>query len=140
MSFRIFHFYKVYGPDVEGGVPTVISSLTRHPSDGIAHSVLVARRFGWRYRLTVDALPIEAVTSLGTVFSMPLAIGYIPAFVRTVRKASVAVHHAPFPLTDLAILLGLPADVALVIYWHADIVGYPRLKRLLSPSYSPEGG
>jgi rhamnosyl/mannosyltransferase len=45
----------------------------------------------------------------------------------------VAVHHAPFPFTDLAILLALPAHVALIIYWHADIVGYPRLKRLILP-------
>ena len=43
------------------------------------------------------------------------------------------VHHAPFPLTDAAILLSLPAEVALVVYWHADIIGYPRFKRLVSP-------
>jgi len=62
---------------------------------------------------------------------MPLAPGYIPAFVRSVRQADVVVHHAPFPLTDAAILLGLPASVALIVYWHADIIGYPRLKRLM---------
>jgi len=110
-------------------LPSFLPSRDIRPT-GIAHSVLVARRFGWRYRLTVDALPIEAVTSLGTVFSMPLAIGYIPAFVRTVRKGKCSRAPRAIPLTDLAILLGLPADVALVIYWHADIVGYPRLKRL----------
>ena len=133
MPLRIFHFFKVYVPDVEGGIPTVISSLTRHPPDDISHSVLAARNVGWRHKRIADGVPIELVTSLGTFYSVPLAVGYIPAFFRTMKKANVAVHHAPFPFTDLAILLGLPAHVALIIYWHADIVGYPRLKRLILP-------
>jgi rhamnosyl/mannosyltransferase len=133
MPLRISHFFKVYMPDAEGGIPTVISSLTRHPPDDISHGVLAARKVGWRHKRIADGVSIELVTSLGTLYSVPLAAGYIPAFVRTVKKANVAVHHAPFPLTDLAILLALPAHVALIIYWHADIVGYPRLKRLILP-------
>jgi glycosyltransferase involved in cell wall biosynthesis len=108
-------------------------SLARNTQEEISHSILSARSFGMGHKYTMDGVPVEAVTSLGTVFSMPLAPGYIPAFVRSVRHADVAVHHAPFPLTDVAILLGLPADVALVVYWHADIIGYPLLKRLVNP-------
>jgi rhamnosyl/mannosyltransferase len=134
MPLRVFHFYKVYVPDVEGGIPTVISSLTRHPSEDISHSIVAARDVGWGRKNISDGVPVETVASLGTVYSVPVAVGYIPAFIRAVKNASVAVHHAPFPLTDLAILLGLPAHVALIIYWHADIVGYPRLKRLLLPA------
>jgi rhamnosyl/mannosyltransferase len=36
-------------------------------------------------------------------------------------------------LNDAAILLGLPDQVALVVYWHADILGYPLLRRLVTP-------
>ena len=52
---------------------------------------------------------------------------------RRARSADVVVHHAPLPLNDAAILLGLPDEVALIVYWHADIVGYPLLKRLVAP-------
>ena len=128
---RILHTYKIYRPDIEGGIPTVISCLIQNPEPGISNSILVARRSGTARSFTSDGVLVEAVASLGTVFSMPLAPGYIPAFVRSVRQADVVVHHAPFPLTDAAILLGLPASVALIVYWHADIIGYPRLKRLM---------
>jgi glycosyltransferase involved in cell wall biosynthesis len=133
MAFKILHFYKVYPPDSRGGVATVISSLTRNPPNDISHAVLTARGFGWRRKFTTDGLPIEAVSSFGSFFSMPMAAGYIPAAVQRMRNADLAIHHAPFPLTDLAALLGLPADVPLIIYWHADIIGYPLLKRLISP-------
>jgi hypothetical protein len=113
MPFKIFHFYKIYTQDIEGGVPTVIFSLTRRSPDDVYHCVVTARRCGWSRKFVADGLPVEAVSSFGTLFSTPLAVGYISAFVRRVRSASVAVHHAPFPLTDLAIQLGLPAEIPL---------------------------
>jgi rhamnosyl/mannosyltransferase len=53
--------------------------------------------------------------------------------VRRARSADVVVHHAPLPLNDAAILLGLPDETALVVYWHAEVVGYPLLKRMVAP-------
>jgi rhamnosyl/mannosyltransferase len=84
-------------------------------------------------RYTLDDVSIEAVASFGTLFSTPLAPGYISAFLRRSRSADIVIHHAPLPLNDASILIGLPEDVALVVYWHADIVGYPLLKRLVAP-------
>src|SRR6266446_10250479 len=128
---RIFHAYKIYRPDIEGGIPAVISCLAQ---DGTAsHSILAARRFGWGQRYSIDDEPVEAVASLGNLFSTPVAPFYIPAFWRGARSADVVIHHAPFPLTDAAILLGLPASVALIVYWHADVLGYPSLRRIISP-------
>jgi rhamnosyl/mannosyltransferase len=130
---RILHAYKIYRPDIEGGIPAVISSLAQGCDASTTHSILSARRFGAARRYTPDGVPVEAVASLGTLFSTPLAPGYIPAFVRRARSADVVVHHAPLPLNDAAILLGLPDDTALIVYWHADVVGYPFLRRLVAP-------
>src|SRR5665213_871499 len=127
MPFQIFHSYKVYPRELEGGVPAVIFCLTRHPPDGISHNLLTARPCGWRRTYIADGLPVEAVSSFGSLFSTPLALGYIPTFIRRVRSANLALHHAPFPLTDIAIRFGLPATVPLVICWHADVVGFPLL-------------
>jgi glycosyltransferase involved in cell wall biosynthesis len=132
-SLRILHAYKIYRPDIEGGIPAVMSSLAQGSDAHTTHSILSARRFGAARRYTLDGVPVEAVASLGTLFSTPLAPGYIPAFVRRARSADVVVHHAPLPLNDAAILLGLPDDTALIVYWHADVVGYPSLKRLVAP-------
>jgi glycosyltransferase involved in cell wall biosynthesis len=130
---RILHAYKIYRPDIEGGIPAVMSSLAQESGQNIGHSILCARRRGPARHYAIDGVPVEAVASLGTLFSTPLAPGYIPAFVRRARTADVVVHHAPLPLNDAAILLGLPDDVALIVYWHAEIVGYPLLKRLVAP-------
>jgi glycosyltransferase involved in cell wall biosynthesis len=130
---RILHAYKIYRPDIEGGIPAVMSSLAQGSDAHTTHSILSARRFGAGRRYVLDGVPIEAVACLGTLFSTPLAPRYIPAFVRRARSADVVLHHAPLPLNDAAILLGLPDDTALIVYWHADVVGYPLLKRLVAP-------
>lgn len=127
------HAYKIYRPDIEGGIPAVMSSLAQATNENISHSILCARRSGTTRRYTIDGVHVEAVASLGTLFSTPLAPAYIPAFIRRARSADVVIHHAPLPLTDAAVLLGLPDNVALIVYWHADIIGYALLKRLVSP-------
>jgi glycosyltransferase involved in cell wall biosynthesis len=130
---RILHAYKIYRPDIDGGIPAVMSSLAQASDTHTSHSILAARRFGPARRYTLDGVAVEAVASLGTLFSTPLAPGYVPAFMRRARSSDIVIHHAPLPLNDAAIVLGLPDDVALVIYWHADIAGYPLLKRLVAP-------
>lgn len=130
---RILHAYKIYRPDIEGGIPAVMSSLAQDPNPTASHSILCARRRGTTRRSLIDGVPVEAVASLGTLFSTPLAPAFIPAFMRRARSADVVIHHAPLPLTDAAILLGLPDDTALIVYWHADVLGYPLLKRLVTP-------
>ena len=129
---RILHAYKIYRPDIDGGIPAAISSLA-YSDGGAHHSVLAARRFGKGRQYTQDGVPVEAVTSFGTLFSTPLAPGYIPELMRRTRSADILVHHAPLPLNDLAVVVGLPAHVALIVYWHADIDGFPLLKRLVAP-------
>jgi rhamnosyl/mannosyltransferase len=130
---RILHAYKIYRPDIEGGIPAVMSSLAQASDQNISHSILCARRRGAAHQYTIDGVPVEAVASLGTLFSTPLAPGYIPAFVRRAASADVVIHHAPLPLNDAAILLGLPDEIALIVYWHAEIVGYALLQRLVAP-------
>lgn len=130
---RILHAYKIYRPDIEGGIPAVISSLAQAANAAVSHAILCARRRGIARNRVIDGVPVEAVSSLGTLFSTPLAPAYIPAFIRRARAADVVIHHAPLPLNDAAILLGLPARVGLIVYWHADIVGYGLLLRLVAP-------
>jgi glycosyltransferase involved in cell wall biosynthesis len=130
---RVFHSYKIYGPESDGGIPTVICDLVRNKYEAASHSILSARRFGFGRDYVVDGISVKAVASLGTLFSTPVAPFYIPAFLRSARNTNIVVHHAPFPLTDIAILFGLQADVALIVYWHADIAAYPKLKRFVAP-------
>lgn len=128
---RVLHAYKVYGPDIEGGIPAVIKCLAKDRSN--QHAVFTARLAGPGRRFTAEGAAIEAVGSFGTLFSTPVAPLYVPALCRRMRNADVVVHHAPLPLNDAAVMLGLPNEVALVLYWHADVLTYPLLQRMVSP-------
>lgn len=130
---RVLHAYKIFAPDSEGGVVRVIADLTATPRRDIESTVIVARPRGPGRSITVDGVPVHASTSLGTVMSMPISPAYLASFARRVRDADLVVHHAPFPLTDLGILATLPRRVALIVHWHADIVGRSLLRRLLTP-------
>jgi rhamnosyl/mannosyltransferase len=78
-------------------------------------------------------MPVEAVGSLGTLFSTPLAPTYPFALRRRALDFDIVVHHAPFPLADLAISR-LSNRVGLVVFCHADITTYSQLRRLVSPA------
>ena len=128
---RALHAYKIYWPDGYGGIPLVISVLGRVA--GFERHLLVARRFGFGRCFHDGTDDITAVGSLGTLFSTPVAPAYPFAFARKAANVDLVVHHAPFPLADLGLLFGLPSTTALVVHWHADMIGRPFLARLISP-------
>ena len=128
---KILHAYKIYLPDMNGGIPAVIRCLSRM-TNGTA-DIVVARRLGWTKRHVVDQTPVTATASLGTLFSMPIAPSFPATLLKQSVNADILIHHAPFPLTDLAILIGLPKRTALIVFWHAEIVGRSLLSLLISP-------
>ena len=125
---KILHAYKVFHPDVDGGIPSAIATLCSSTNPDFNHSVLVARLQGFARNYQSSGIPVEAVASLGTVFSSPIAPTYPAAFLRRANASDIVVHHAPFPLTDM-VAPRLARHVALIVYWHADIISYSLLKR-----------
>lgn len=130
---KILHSYKVYRPEVDGGIPFVMAELGRMSEIGINNSILVARRKGLARNYQHDGVDVEAVTSLGTLFSMPLAPTFPIRLLQRARSCDAVVHHAPFPLSDLAVA-HLPSNIGLIVYWHADIVGFSLLGKLVTPA------
>jgi glycosyltransferase involved in cell wall biosynthesis len=130
---RILHAYKIYLPDVHGGVPHVIAMLAKLPRTGFETFVLVARYFGFARRYVVDDTKVSAVASFGTLFSTPLALSYPFVFAHRARTVDLVVHHAPFPLADIGLLFGLPKRTTLIVYWHAEVIGRPMLLCLVAP-------
>ena len=129
---RVLHAYKVYLPGVYGGIPSVIAMLARLSQSGFATEILVAREYGFASRYSFEGIDVEAVSSFGMAMSTPLAPAFPFRFARRARASDIVVHHAPFPLTDLGILL-MPKEPALIVHWHAEVIGRLRLMRLLTP-------
>jgi glycosyltransferase involved in cell wall biosynthesis len=133
LSMRVLHAYKIYLPEIYGGIPHVVATLAGLSRMGFETFILVARALGLGRDLVIDGAAVRAVTSWGTLFSMPLAPGYPLALALRARAMDVVVFHAPFPLADMGLLLGFPSQVALVVHWHAEMIGRPMLTRLMAP-------
>jgi glycosyltransferase involved in cell wall biosynthesis len=128
---RVLHAYKVYAPDVIGGIPQVISSLAASMDADIQSRILVCSRDP-RQDTEADGALVR-VKSWAELLSMPIAPSYPLVLRRAAAKADVVVAHQPFPLTDAGIALGLPAHVALVVHWHSDIIGKRAIRTALAP-------
>ena len=130
---KILHVFKVYLPDVEGGIPTVIRQLCAGLDERYNPLVLATRRFGHPAALRVDGARVVRTLSLGDAMSMPLAPFYPLRFWLMARRADIVAFHAPFPLIDLAIALWFPRRTALVIHWYSEIVAQKRALKLVGP-------
>lgn len=128
---RILHAYKVYLPSVYGGIPSVIAMLAALPKD-FETKVLVTCERGIGRNYEFQGVNVEAVSSVGTVMSTPLAPTYPFRLIERAKSSDIVVHHAPFPLTDLAVLL-MPKDSILIVHWHAEVIGRPWLMKILAP-------
>jgi glycosyltransferase involved in cell wall biosynthesis len=130
---RVLHSYKVFQPDVMGGIPEAIACLAKGMSPQHESCVLVARSRGWGRHYTFDGIPVEALASLGTLFSTPIAPSFPFVLANRSRKVDLVAFHHPFPLNDIAATFGIPRRTALVVHWHAEIVRQRSLTRLVTP-------
>ena len=129
---RVLHAFKVYRPDVMGGIPEAIGALAAGMRPRKDSRILVARARGRGRRSVIDDVPVQAVGSLGNLFSSPLAPSFPVKLAQSAREADLVALHHPFPLNDFGIL-GLRRRVALVIHWHGEIVGRRALRGLVAP-------
>jgi len=130
---RVLHAYKVFPPDIVGGITEVIAYIAEGMAPRHESSLLVARSRGWGRRYTFGTIPVEALFSFGTLLSTPIAPSFPFVLARRSRQAALVALHQPFPLNDIGVALGLPSETALVVHWHGEIVGQRSLTGLVAP-------
>jgi rhamnosyl/mannosyltransferase len=130
---RVLHAYKVFPPDVVGGITEVIAYIAKGMAPRQESSLLVARSRGWGRRYTFDTIPVEALVSFGTWLSTPIAPSFPFVLAKRSREVDLVALHHPFPLNDLGVALGLPRRTALVVHWHSEILRARPLAGLLAP-------
>ena len=130
---KVLHAFKVYLPDIEGGIPTVIRQLCAGLRERCHSLVLATRRGGTPVRITIEGTKVQRSLSLGDVMSMPIAPIYPFWFWLLACKADLVAFHAPFPLIDAIIWLWFPRRPALVVHWHSEIVGQKKVLPLVRP-------
>ena len=130
---RVLHSYKVFPPDVVGGITEVIAYIAKGMAPRHESSLLVARSRGRGRRYTFDSIPVEALFSFGTLLSTPIAPSFPFVLAKRSRQADLVALHQPFPLNDIGVALGLPRETALVVHWHGEIIRQRSLTGLVAP-------
>ena len=129
----VVHAFKVYLPDVRGGIPTAIRQIVVGTAKHCRSSVLATRELGHPRTFMVEGVPVRRSLSLATVLSLPIAPLYPLRLWRMASRADVVVHHVPFPLVDLAVALWFPRRCGLVVHWHSEIHGASRGQQRILP-------
>lgn len=128
---RVLHAFKIYFPEVFGGIPYAIAQAMVVRPDLFEHELLVCSTDPDAEQNRMEG--VERVRSFGNLMSLPLAPLYPFRLWQKMRDADAVVLHAPFPLADLVLGLGLRRRVPLIVYWHSDIVSQKFFGRLLRP-------
>lgn len=133
-KIKMLHAAKWYTP-VVGGIETVAEAITGAVNGFADMSILVCSEHKDRERgLTLDGTEIYRARTLGKLFSMPLSREYIKAFRKMAKNADVIQLHAPFPLSDLALLLsGRAKKAKIAVWWHSDVVKQKKLMLFYKP-------
>lgn len=129
----VLHLFKIYYPDLFGGTLSVIRDICAGLKEKFAFAALVCSSSGGPRRIVVDDVAVERVHSFGDVLSLPVAPTYPLHLWRRTAKHDLLALHAPFPLADLALVLGFGRKRPLVVHWHADIVTHAAFKPFVEP-------
>ena len=128
---RVLHAFKIYYPEVYGGIPYAIEQAMQVRPDLFQHELLVCSTDPAASANQMAG--VERVRSFGNLFSLPLAPFYPFRLWQKMKHADVVILHAPFPLADLVLGLGLRRKVPVIVYWHSDIISQKFFGALLRP-------
>ncbi len=117
----VVHAFKVYMPDVRGGIPTAIRQVVLGTAGQCRSRILATREPGSPRVVTVEGVPVQRTLSLGTLLSLPMAPAYPLRLWQLARKADLVVSHAPFPLVDVSVSLWFPRRCGLIVHWHSEV-------------------
>ncbi|MDE7310204.1 MAG: glycosyltransferase [Eubacterium sp.] len=130
---KITQLFKIYWPDNGGGIASVMESIAQC-LPGCEHQVIVCQ--GKRLRKGADGkyrgVLVRRCRQLFTVASTPVSIDFLRQAKKYTKDTDIVICHAPYPMADLAVLLGMPAR-RIVVWWHCGFEKYA----WLVPFYRP---
>jgi len=127
----VLHIFNDCYPDLFGGALSVIRDICAGLKDAFTACVLVCSKSSGQRRIIVNGVTVERVRSFGDVWSLRAAPTYPLRLWREAADHDLLALHAPFPLADLMLALGLGRDRPLVVHYHADIVSHAGLRWLM---------
>ena len=130
---KIIQAFKIYWPDNGGGIAKVMESIADAFAD-CRQEIIVCQND--RHKKSVDdmykGIPVHRCRQLFTCVSTPVSIEFLRKIKQDTTNSDLLIYHFPYPMADLAVLLGLPAG-RLVVWWHCGFEKYAWLAPLYRP-------
>lgn len=127
---RVLLVNKYYHPII-GGVETVVRQYALMLRDlGWDVTILSAKkRPSFRDEVVAeDGLKVIRCSSFGSLFSMPLSLSLLFAYVMIYRGFDCVHFHEPFPIGSIAGIMPFGRRQRVFVTWHSDIVKQKALK------------
>ena len=133
-EFKVLQAAKWYWPEV-GGIETVAVAITDAVKDKADVKVLVCS--GGRDReegVDEDGVYVYRAKTLHKICSTPISIDYLRAFRRLAKDVDLIQLHAPFPLSDLGLLISRRSrKMKKALWYHCDVVKQKKLMFFYRP-------
>lgn len=130
---KITQLFKIYWPDNGGGIAKVMESIAQC-LPGCEHQVIVCQDKR-RKKSTAGmyhGVLVRRCRQLFTAASTPVSIDFLHQVKKYTKDADIVICHSPYPMADLAVLLGMPAG-RLVVWWHCGFENHAWLAPLYRP-------
>lgn len=130
---KVIQLFKIYWPDNGGGIAKVMESIAEC-LPGWQHEVIVCQGSRQKKRRTqiYRGVLVRRCRQLFTAASTPVSLDFLRQVKKYTKDADIVIYHFPYPMADLAVLLGLPAG-RLVVWWHCGFEKYAWLAPLYRP-------
>ncbi len=133
-DFKMLHAAKWYSP-VVGGIETAALDITGAVVGKADVEILVCSENKKReIGTTEEGIKVYRAKTPFVKFSMPVSLDYVRTFKKMSKNVDLIQIHAPFPLSDLALVLsGAAKRSKVAVWWHSDVVKQKKLMLFYKP-------
>lgn len=130
---KITQLFKIYWPDNGGGIAKVMEDI----ADGFRdceQEILVCQDSRKKKSAddTYKGIAVHRCRQLFELASTPVSLQFLWDVRKRTRDSDLVIYHFPYPMADLAVLLGLYSG-RLIVWWHCGFEKYPGLAFLYLP-------
>lgn len=127
---KIIQLFKIYLPDNGGGIAKVMESIVDALPE-CEHQILVCQNA--RNKKSVDdkyrGTAVRRSRQMFEIASTPVSLQFLFDAREKTKGADIVICHFPYPMADLAVLLGLYSG-RLIVWWHCGLDQYTGLAPL----------
>ena len=105
---KIVQLFKIYWPDNGGGIATVMESIANAMKKEKQEIVVCQAKRGEKTTVEkYNGVPVYRCSQLFDFASTPFSVRFLQTVHRRTRNSDITIYHFPYPMIDLAVLLGL---------------------------------